>query len=185
MTDSAKPVKCAWCKKPVRKLLRDINRAAKRGGKMYCDRSCSSHARRNPNPPSEEDRRARKADYDRERRAKLGEVLLAEKRAAYREAVASNPDAIRERERRNRQARAEQHAEYCRTPEYRKWKAQYDRQYRAEKQFGPFAEAALTLLELQEEISSRATRTEIYATNGPLNKWTQRRREYERQTNRR
>ena len=68
--------------------------------------------------------------------------------------------------------------------EYRKWKAEYDRKYRSQKLYGPFAEAFLTLRELEEEIGVRATRTEIYTANGTLNKWKQRRRDYERQTDR-
>ena len=115
----------------------------------------------------------------------MGDAYRKEKRLARQALLARNPELVRQREKRNRDMNKDRHAEYVRRPEYRKWKAQYDRQHRARKFYGPFAEAALTLFDLEAEISSRATRTEIYTANGTLNKWTQRRRDYERQTDRR
>lgn len=178
------PVRCGWCDEVTMKLVRDVNRAEKRKANLYCNRECAGLARRNAEPLTEEQKRVAKAEYDRKRRAALGEELLAAKRAAYHAAVAADAEALRAKQREHRRKRKAEHAAYCRRPEYRNWKANYDRQYRAEKDFGPFAEAAIILNDLQAEISTRATRTEIYAANGTLNKWTQRRREYERQTDR-
>ena len=90
----------------------------------------------------------------------------------------TNPALVRQREKVNRDANRERHADYCRTPEYREWKAQYDRQYLAQKQYGPFAEAALTLRALEEEITCRSTRYEIYTERGTLNKTQRRKRDY-------
>lgn len=185
MSASVWPVTCAQCGEVSFKPVGAVNRANKLGANLYCNRACAGLGRRDPNPPSAAEKQAAKAEYDRKRRAELGEVLLAEKRAARQALLASNPELVRQREKRNRDLSKDRHAEYCRTPEYRKWKAQYDRQHLARKAYGPFAEAALTLRDLEAEVSSRATRTEIYAANGTLNKWTQRRRDYERQTDRR
>ncbi len=99
--------------------------------------------------------------------------------------MAINPELVRQREKRNRDMNKDRHAEYIRSPRYRKWKARYDRQYRAHKEFGPFAEAAILLNDLQAEILSRASRYEIDLASNTLNKKLQRRRDYERQTDRR
>jgi hypothetical protein len=50
----------------------------------------------------------------------------------------------------------------------------------AKKFFGPYWEAASTLIDLENEIDSRISRYEIYQQNGTLNKHLNRRRDYER-----
>ncbi|MGS7457682.1 hypothetical protein, partial [Mycobacterium tuberculosis] len=62
------------------------------------------------------------------------------------------------------------HIEYCRRPEYRAWKRGYDRRYRAKKHYGPFWESALTLVEIEAEVLSRATRYQLDLESGKLNK---------------
>jgi hypothetical protein len=162
---------CAHCGQPALLKASAINRAAKHGARLFCSRACAGLARRKHK--SREQKVAEKAAYDLEYRERNKARIKAQKAAAYR----ANPN--RERERAYRQANRARHVEYCRRPQYRKWKANYDRQHRAQKDFGPFAEAALVLRDLEIEISSRATRTEIYAANGTLNKSLKRRRDYE------
>ena len=120
-----------------------------------------------------------KAAYDARRRAELCDRLKAEK-AAYHKRTYDPAKAAEQRK-----ARMPRHVEYCRRPEYRNWKVEYDRKYRAQKDFGDFAEVALVLRDIEAEVGARVTRTEVYRQNGTLNKWIQRRREYERQTDRR
>jgi hypothetical protein len=177
---SLRPIICAYCGAASMKEVGAVNRSIRSGLSLYCDRRCSGLGRRNPNPPSEAERRNAKAEYDRRRRAELGDALLAKKRAAYHAKVAADSEAVRAKQRAYRQQNMARHVEYCRRPEYRKWKAQYDRSYCARKDFGPFADAALLLRDLEREISSRASRYEIYSTNGTLNKWLNRRRDYEK-----
>lgn len=179
MTESVWPVRCNWCGAVVFKALRDVNRAEKRGANLYCGRDCSNQARRDPNPPSDAEKRDAKAEYDRQYRRSHSEMLKAKKAKYHRDTY----DPLKAAQ--QRKARMPQHVEYCRQPEYKKWKAQYDRRYRAKKEFGPFAEASLVLNELQAEILSRASRYEIDLASGTLNKKLQRRRDYERQTDRR
>ncbi len=168
---------CAYCGKGAMKEAGGVNRSLRKGASLYCDRTCAGKNRRVFRTVGQ--KRAEKAAYDAEYREKNRARLKAEKAAWYRRT------ADREREREYRRANKGRHAEYCRRPEYRKWKAEYDRKYLAQKQYGPFAEVAFILRDLEDEINSRATRTEIYAANGTLNKWIQRRRNYERQTDRR
>lgn len=177
MSESVWPVRCAWCERVSFKPMRDVNRAEARGAPLYCNRECAGLGRRKHKTP--EQLKLEKAEYDRARRAALGEKLLAEKRAAYHAAVAANPDLIRTKQREHRRKRKSHHAEYCRRPEYKKWKVQYDRQYRAHKDFGPYAEAALILTDIETEINARSTFTERAVAKGTLNKRTQRRRDYE------
>jgi hypothetical protein len=180
VANSVWPVTCAHCSKVTYKPVGHVNRSEARGLSLYCDRKCSGLGRRTGK--TSEQRKADKAEYDRQLRAVRGEELAAKRRAARLKLLAENPALVRQREKVNRDANRDRHAEYCRTPEYRKWKAEYDRKHLARKQYGPFAEAALTLRALEEEISGRASRTEIYAANGTLNKTQRRKREYEQAT---
>lgn len=174
---------CAHCGAETAKEAGSVNRARRKGAPLYCGRACSGLGRRVERPLDE--RKAMKAEYDRQRRAELGDALLAKKRAAYHAAVAADPEGMRSKERAHRKKRSAQHREYCRRPEYKQWKKTYDRQHRARKEFGDFGEAAIILNDLISEINSRTSRTEIYRQNGTLNKWIARRRDYERQTDRR
>lgn len=169
-------VVCRHCEKRTEKAASAVNRANRQGAPLFCSRTCCGASRRVER--ADDERKALKAAYDRQRRAAIGEVLRAKKRAAYHAAVANNPEVIRAKEREHRAKRMPQHVEYCRRPEYRARKREYDRQRCAQQDFGPFAEAALILRDLEAEISTRATRYEIYSANGTLNKALRRKREY-------
>lgn len=171
VSESVWPIRCAACGVVAFRALRDVNRAEKRHAPLYCSKACSDIARRGTCDKSE--KVAAKAAYDAAYRAK-NRAMLKAKKAAYYAATAD-----REKERIKRQARMPQHVEYCRRPEYRKWKADYDRKYIARKQFGAFGEAAIILNQLETEILTRATRYEIYVANGIVNKKLQRRRDYD------
>jgi hypothetical protein len=164
---------CANCGKSGLKEAGHITRSRKQNAPLFCDRVCFGLSRRQP-PKSDAEKRVLKAAYDVEYRERNLARIKTRKAAAYK----AKPN--RERERAYRQANMHRHVEYCRRPEYREWKAQYDRSFRAHKDFGPFADAALLLNDLEREISSRASRYEIYATNGTLNKALNRRRDYEK-----
>lgn len=161
---------CNHCKKPIFKPISAVNRAAREGRPLYCNRECAGLGRRLKKPPTAEERKEAKRLYDANRRLVLADRIKAEKRAYYQ--ANRDPD----RERAYRKTRMPYHVEYCRRPEYRAYKATYDRQYLARKQFGEFADAALILRDIEAEISSRMTRTEIYQVNGTLNKTQVRKR---------
>jgi hypothetical protein len=174
---------CPQCGKSAEKAAGAVNRSQAQGAPVYCGRACAGEARRKH--LTNEQKVTLKAAYDRRRRDELGEKIRAEKKAAYLRDLAADPTGFRAKQKAFRKQRKAQHAEYCRRPEYRKWKAQYDQKYRSRKEFGPFGEAAIILNDLIFEINSRVSRTEIYRANGTLNKHQTRRREYERQTQRR
>lgn len=98
-----------------------------------------------------------KAEYDRKYRKK-NRVRLRAKKAAYFQRTYDPKQAAKARKK-----RMPAHVEYCRQPEYRAWKKEYDRERRGKK-FGPFAEAHAILLELKKEIAKQMPdRFERYA----------------------
>jgi hypothetical protein len=52
------------------------------------------------------------------------------------------------------------HVEYCRQPEYRRNKKEYDEKYHAKKKYGEYWEAAILLNKLENEIDNRTARKE-------------------------
>lgn len=148
-----------------------FNKAQSIGAPLYCGKFCAGWARRKPKLP-EAERRAAKAEYDRARRARLLDQIKAQKRAHYY----ANHERILAAERAKRPQKRIYHAEYCRQPEYAAKKAQYDKELRAKKAFGPFADAFLALQNLESEIDSKASRYEVYMQNGTINKAQTRRR---------
>lgn len=165
--------KCAHCGASFECATSRCNRAAKIGAQLYCGRACAGLARRLKNPKTDEERRAAKAIYDAQRRfgAQRGR-LLAQKREHYQ----ANRSRILAHQTVYRKAHMQRHVEYCRQPEYKAWKSEYDRQYRAKQTFGEFAEAALLLGDIDAAIGERVSKYEIYLANGTINKAQQRRR---------
>lgn len=175
---SLKAIICDHCGVTAYKATGGVNRSLGKGAPIFCSRECSGLHRRVVR--SDQEKRALKAEYDRQRRERNGDALMAKRRAAYQQRLARDPEGLRAAQKANRDQRRGQHIEYCRRPEYRAWKKQYDRQHRAQKFYGPFADAFLALQDLETEIASRATRTEIYRENGTLNKTQKRKRDYEK-----
>ena len=166
------PVRCGACGKVNFHPVNYVNRAEKSGKPLYCDRACSGLARRDPNPPSDAERREAKAEYDRLYRDRDPEKRKADRAAYYQRTY--DP----EKERVARKLKMPRHVEYCRRPEYRAWKSEYDKRYLAQKQFGPFAESALLLRDLEQAVLERASRYDLDLASGKLNKSTRRKREY-------
>ncbi len=163
-------VTCAYCGNKSEKIAGHVNRARKLGNALYCNRECAGLARRTHK--SEAQKKADKREYDREYRAKNYEKMKP-KKAAYHKATY---DPVKEAVKRKK--RMPQHVEYCRRPEYRAWKKQYDRKYRARKNYGPFAEHFLLTMEIRDECLAQQTDYEIRLSKGTLNKCIKRRRNY-------
>lgn len=166
------PVTCPHCGVKAFLPTNYVNRAERECRKIYCSRECSGLGRRIERTKA--DKVAAKAAYDAEYRAKNREMLKAKKHEYFK----ATYDPIKAAE--ERKLKMPKHVEYCRRPEYKKWKVQYDRKYRATKDFGSFGEAAIVLYDLQSEILSRASRYEIDLASGTLNKKLQRRRDYDK-----
>lgn len=168
------PVVCAYCKMECLRHAGHVNRSSKQGYPVYCGRKCSGLNRRKYLSP--EEKKERKRLYDVEYRAKNLEMLKQKKRRYFEASYDPVAAAVK------RKARMPYHVEYCRQPEYRKRKVEYDRKLRAKKQFSEFADAFLILQDIEREVLSRMTHYEIAVANDTVNKHTRRRREYERIT---
>jgi hypothetical protein len=156
------PFTCPQCRKPAYKPVSAVNRARAAEAPIYCGRVCAGLARRKPEKTKAQ-KVAEKAAYDAEYRIKNKEMLRA-KRAAYFQRT-YDPEAARI----ERKKRAAFHAEYCRQPSYKLWKAEYDRRRRAQA-FGEFADAYTLTLELNREIKARSSNYEIRRQNQTGNK---------------
>jgi alpha-ketoglutarate-dependent taurine dioxygenase len=160
---------CAHCGRTASRTIGHVNRARAQGLNLYCSRKCSGLGRRDKRTKAE--KKEAKRLYDLEYRANNLEYILERKREYHLRTYDPAKEAIK------RKKKMPWHIEYCRQPEYRKWKAEYDKKHRASKYFGPFADAYLTLRQIETEIRERATDYEVRQEKGTLNKSQQRRRE--------
>lgn len=152
---------CAHCGKTTDKPVGAVNRARSAGLRLFCGRKCAGLGRRKHKTRTQ--RVEEKQFYDAEYRRKNRGMLKA-KKAAYHVAT-YNP----EKQRAYNQQRMPLHVEYCRRPEYRAYKREYDRQLRA-NEYGPFAEAYMLALDLNREIKGRMSNEQIKQQNGTFGK---------------
>lgn len=165
-------VQCAHCSAWIEKEVGAVNRAAKSGLSVYCDRECAGLARRRWK--SEAQRKLEKQAYDARRRIELADEIKASKAAYHKRTYDPVAAAVQ------RQKRMPSHVEYCRRPEYREWKREYDQKYRASKEYGEFAECFLLTMAIREECLSQQSDYEIRYARGGIGRTQQRRREYVR-----
>jgi len=163
-------ITCSNCGVKKDRPTGDVNRAKKEGRKLYCSRKCSGIANRSHK--SKEQLIEEKRIYDAQYRQREG--FKEKARANW----AKNYDPVKAAV--YRKKRMHKHIAYCRTPEYKKWKSDYDKKYRAKKQFGNYYESALLLIQINTEIRKKESFTERATNKGTLNKWQTRRRSYER-----
>lgn len=160
--------RCAHCKSTADRPSGHVNRARAKGMKLFCSRRCFGLDRRKNKTPAQ--KREEKRLYDIEYRAKNHDLLKTKKHEYFKRTYDPEKAAI------ERKKRMPLHVEYCRRPEYKAWKRDYDREYRA-KEYGAFAEAYQLTIDLNREIKERTSRHEIKYQNGATNKAQRRRRQ--------
>lgn len=165
---------CAHCGAMAEKEAGAITRAKLAGLRIYCNRTCSGLGRRTGK--ALEQKIAEKRLYDIEYRSKNLAAIKTKKRAYHLRSY--DPDKARV----ERKTKMPRHVEYCRRPEYKRWKTIYDRKHRAKKFYGQFAEAAMTVIELNKEIKGRSTNAQIKFENETCNKTQRRRRDEKAET---
>jgi hypothetical protein len=133
-----------------------VNRAREAGLRLFCGRKCSGLARRKHKTKAQ--KKEEKRLYDIEYRKQNLATIKAKKHAYFVRTYDPAKAAV------ERKRRAKKHVEYCRRPEYRAWKREYDRRYRA-SEYGPLADAYLLAIDLNREIKSRSTNYEIRRQN--------------------
>lgn len=164
-------VRCAKCGTETDKPTGHVNRSRNIGAPVYCGRECSALAKRKFKPTML--RKIEKAAYDRQYRERNADRLRQQKAAYFARTYDPESAAVA------RKRGMARHVERCRDPEYREYKREYDKRYRASKDFGPFAEVAMLLQDIETEIAARASKYEIYLSSGRINKKLKRRRDYE------
>lgn len=150
-----------------------IGRARRIVAPLYCGRVCAGIARRDPSPRTEAQRKADKAAYDREYRVRDVAAMKAAKAEYHRRTYNAALEAEK------RRLKMPRHVEYCRQPEYKAWKKEYDKRYRAQQDYGEYWEASIVCNEIATEVLTRTSRYEIGLERGTLGKTQQRRRDYD------
>lgn len=163
---------CCQCGSEFERATGAFNRAAKIGAPLFCTRGCAGLSRRTHKTGDQ--KRAEKSAYDKRRRSELADAIRAAKAEYHRRTYDPVAEAVK------RKARMPAHAEYCRRPEYRKWKRGYDRQRRATLEYGEFADCFLLTLEIRNEALAQMTDYEIRMSKGTFGKSQKRRRAYDR-----
>lgn len=165
-------IKCANCGKKHLRHNGHINRSRAIGAPLYCGRECAGQGRRDTRTIAE--KKQAKHLYDMEYRKTNRDILKAKKSAYYQR----THDPVKEAA--IRKARMHLHVEYCRRPEYKAWKEEYDRQYRAKQEAGEFWESKILILKIEKELDAKMNRYERSIEKGNYNKSQFRRRDYEK-----
>lgn len=163
---------CAQCGSSADRPTGHVKRSRAKGMNLYCSRECFGLGRRSEK--TLEERKAQKRIYDMHYRLRNIEERKAKKAEYYHR----TKDPIREAQK--RKERMPLHIEYCRRPEYKAWKKSYDRQHRAVKHYGAFADCFLLVMEIRDECLSRMSDYEIRLEKGTLNKALKRKRDGQR-----
>lgn len=167
---------CAHCGIAADRPSGHVNRSRAKGDNLYCGRVCSGLGRR-ASPKTPQQRKAEKRAYDIAYRNKNRAALRAKKAVYFQQTYDPAKAAV------ERKKRSASHSEYCRRPEYKMWKREYDRKYRAQE-YGAFAEAFLVLQDLDRELDARADWYERASMKGTINKTLRRKRDYEQSVSR-
>ncbi len=159
---------CAHCHRQSQKEAGAINRARRSGLRLFCGRRCSGLTRRKGKTKAQ--RVAEKREYDMAYRAANLATIKEKKRLHYQ--ATRDP----EKERAYRKAHMARHVKYCRRPEYRAYKREYDKKHRA-REYGPFADCFLILQDLNAEIAARMSRYDIYMANSRFERYHEKRKQ--------
>lgn len=133
-------IHCPVCGCKKEKRIGDVNKAKKKGAPIYCSQKCAGIARRK----TKDEKKRIKAEYDRQYRLNNHDKIKAKKHEYFKKTYDPKQAAI------ERKKRMPKHVEYCRRPEYRAYKKQYDAQYRDKKLYGEFAECFRLILDIEK-----------------------------------
>lgn len=156
-------ITCAHCGAEVSRETSEVNRTHRNRGRLYCSRRCAGLGRRSN--LTIEEKKVRKAAYDKEYRTKNKELLRKKKQANY---YANHEENLRKQAARRacpewRKKHAEYKKEHQARPEWKDHKRRYDRQYRCERAVGPeMAEAYSVLIDLENELRKRINKKGTY-----------------------
>lgn len=157
-------IKCDYCGKEIEKYIGYVNRAKEEGLRQFCDKKCAGLGRRSNE--TEEEKKLIKYFYDAFRAIVFEKKFKKQNAEYFRKDYAANPEKYRAQ----RKAGQEKHNEYCRQPEYKKWKQEYDKKYRAKKIYGKLWESAIALNELAKVVDNRQAKQDQKTINKTQNR---------------
>ncbi|MDP9954731.1 hypothetical protein J2X97_000368 [Epilithonimonas hungarica] len=155
---------CHYCQKEIEKTAGHVNRAKKMGLNLFCNRECAGFSRRSK--LSDIEKKALKAEYDKNYRAENHDSIKKRKADYFKKTYDPAKASV------ERKKRMPKHIEYCRTEKYKKYKKDYDKKYRAKKNYGDFWECKLLVQEISNEYENR----KIKEQNQLINKSQKRKR---------
>ncbi len=142
---------CIGCSCSFKKKIGAYNYQINKGiDRFFCSRYCFYESRKGHK--SEEQKKAEKAAYDLIYKEKNIETIRVRRHNYFKRTYDPAKAAI------HRKGRMKEHAEYCRRPAYRAWKAEYDKQYHAKKNYGEYWECHLLASQIQAEYDDKAVR---------------------------
>lgn len=153
---------CDGCGKKAHKRTGAVNRSRREGRPVFCTRQCFVDTRKTTKADKIEVKRIYDLRYSKENAQRIKE----------RNQIYNETPAGRAMQKRNRDKFTQRHLEYCRTPEYRKWKKEYDIKHRAKKNYGEFWESFILL----QDIESHIDKYEVSILNNNYNKSQKRKR---------
>lgn len=168
-------IKCKFCGNDFQRALATV----KLHGAKFCSRRCSGQAR--VVPMTESERKAAKSEYDARRRNGPERArILAEKRGDYYK----NRERYRRywAKKRKQPGYKKMMRDYLAgywTPELKALKKDYDRKFRAKRQFGPFWESHYLIQLINDEVLRQTTKYDCRISRGYYNKAQLRRRNAE------
>lgn len=163
---------CAYCGNKSDKPIGAVKRAKKAGLNIYCGKICSGLGRRKN--ISVKEKKWLKKQYDIKYRELNAERIKKSKSEYFKKDYKNNPEKYRI----IRKKKQQKHNEYCRQPEYKKWKSDYDKKYRAKKNFGDFWECFLIIKEIEKEYNQQ----EVRQINNLHNKAQKRKKTWQQKT---
>ena len=163
---------CPVCKQEHEKENGAVTRAKKKGAPIYCGRKCAGIARRTNK--TEAQKKEEKRLYDMQYRENNKEELKVKKAAWFKSWY--DPEKARE----ERKKTMPRHVAYCRQPEYKAWKRDYDRKHRAKRRYGEYWESHLLAMAIRDECLKLETDYSIRYNKGRLSQCQKRKREISR-----
>lgn len=150
---------CCYCDRTFKVKENNIgqrNKSIRFGLPIYCNIKCAGLGRRSKETP--EQKRNIKSWYDMFLRESMTEdEKIFESFAGlvyFHMDYKAHPAKYKEQ----RNKRMPKHIEYCRQPDYKKYKMAYDEKYHAKNKYGEYWEAAIALKNLDKEIDFRESK---------------------------
>lgn len=155
---------CHYCGKIFEIKTGYYNRAMQMGNNVYCSRKHAGLGRRTNE--TVEEKKLIKYFYDAFRNIVFEEKFRKQAAEYFKKDYAANPEKYKEQ----RKRRYPEHLKYLQRPEYKKWKQEYDKKYRAKKVYGQLWESAIALNELAKIVDNRQAKQQQKSINKTQNR---------------